>query len=130
MTRLTLLRIATALLYVGPLLAGLAGFGWALVPVFALLAMLALLFLKPETWPGGNRFGPFHLSDLTFAAQGPLQLFLVTVSFAAGRGIAEVTGYQPAMSFWLPVAVSVASILLGRLVWNPDAVPKDGSNDP
>jgi hypothetical protein len=45
--KLRLLMGTTALLYLGPLLAGLRGFGWPVVPVFAAIFVLWLIVLRP-----------------------------------------------------------------------------------
>jgi hypothetical protein len=119
--RITLLRGATALLYIGPLLAGLAGFGWALVPVFTLLFVLWLMFLRPETWPGTAADWRRGTSWLTFAARAAVQLLLVAILFGIGRGIGGVMGWTAPIPFFLPVVISSAAILLGRVIWNPDA---------
>ena len=42
-----LVRLATALLYVGPLLAGLAGQGWAMVPLFLAVFLLSSIGEQP-----------------------------------------------------------------------------------
>ena len=49
--RLRVLQIATACLYLGPLLAGLGGYGWRVVPVFAAIFLLWLIALRPQEWP-------------------------------------------------------------------------------
>ncbi len=117
--RLRLLMGATALLYFGPLLAGLGGFGWALVPVFVAIFFLWLFVLRPQQWPR-------HLGDwarpealVTLAAQGAVQVLLVTVLFAIGRGIGGVLGAVPAFPLILPVAISFLSVPLSRLIWDP-----------
>ena len=45
------LMLANALLYFGPLLAGLAGFGWGLVAVFTAIFVLWLIILQPYEFP-------------------------------------------------------------------------------
>ena len=121
LNRITLLRGATALLYLGPLLAGLAGAGWALVPVFTLLFTLWLLFLRPETWPGHTAHWRSDGSVLTLATRVAVQALLVSVCFGIGRGVGGVSGWTPAIPFWIPVVLSSGAILLGRLIWNPQA---------
>ena len=48
--RLRLLRLITALLYSGPLLAGLMGQGWAMVAAFACVFVIFSVVLHPEHW--------------------------------------------------------------------------------
>ena len=56
-SRLRLLMGATALLYLGPVLAGLGGFGWSVVPVFTAIFLLWLIVLRPHQWPQRLRWG-------------------------------------------------------------------------
>lgn len=119
-TRLRLLRGATALLYFGPLLAGLGGFGWNVVPVFAAIFLLWLVILRPHLWP--KDWADWAKTDalVALAAQSAVQLLLVTVCFGIGRGIGGVLGALPAFPLMLPIAISFLSIPLCRMIWNPD----------
>lgn len=118
-TRLRLLKGATALLYFGPLLAGLGGFGWAVVPLFAAIFMLWLFILRPHQWPRslGDWARPEALISLL--TQGVVQVLLVAISFGIGRGIGGVLGTVPPFPLMLPVAISFLSIPLARMLWDP-----------
>lgn len=117
--RLRLLQGATALLYFGPLLAGLGGFGWAVVPVFAAIFLLWLVILRPHLWPRvpADWARPEVLTAL--AAQAAVQVLLVTLCFGIGRGIGGVLGALPPFPLMLPVAVSFLSIPLCRMIRLP-----------
>ena len=116
---LYLLMAATLLLYLGPLLAGLAGFGWNLVWVFAAIFLLWLTVLRPHLWPRTwNAWGQ-HQAWVTLGTNGAVQLLLVTVLFGIGRGIGGALGFVAPFPAALPVLVSLISIPLSRLVWNP-----------
>ena len=117
--RLRLLQGATALLYLGPLLAGLGGFGWAVVPVFAAIFLLWLFILRPQQWPrqAADWLKPEALTAL--GAQAAVQLLLVTICFGVGRGIGGVLGALPPFPLMLPIAVSFLSIPLSRMIWDP-----------
>lgn len=117
--RLRLLMGATALLYLGPLLAGLGGFGWAVVPVFAAIFVLWTLILRPQNWP--QTFADWTRPEalVTVAAQVATQVLLVTLCFGIGRGIGGVLGALPPFPLMLPIAISFLSIPLSRLVWDP-----------
>ena len=118
-SRLRLLMGATALLYLGPLMAGLGGFGWAMVPVFTVIFLLWLFILRPHQWPR-SAAGWQNAGVVTGAAtQAVVQLLLVTVLFGIGRGIGGVLAIVPPFPVMLPIAVSFLSIPLSRLVWNP-----------
>lgn len=104
----------------GPLLGGLAGFGWAMVPPFVLIFATWLYILRPHQWP---QTGAEWLSWPAVGAvlsQGLSQLVLVAVLFGVGRGIGGVLGTLPLFHPLLPVAVSFLALPLLRFGWDPD----------
>ncbi len=114
-----LVKAATALLYFGPLLAGLGGAGWAIVPVFAGIFLVWLVVMRPQEFPQ-------TLSDWTrpealvaASARMAVQLLLVLVLFGIGRGIGGVLGSMPNMPAMLPIGISFLAIPLARLLWDP-----------
>ncbi|MDN5786033.1 hypothetical protein [Pseudorhodobacter sp.] len=109
----------TALLYFGPLLAGLAGFGWAIVPVFAAIFMLWLVIIRPQDFPRSVHDWARPEALVAFAARAAVQLLLVVMCFGIGRGIGGVMGSLPSIPTMLPIAISFLSIPLARMVWNP-----------
>lgn len=113
------LMAATALLYLGPLLAGLAGFGWPLVYAFAAIFTLWLMVMRPADWPRDP--GQWRRPEVPTRAlaQVLVQLLLVAVLFGIGRGIGGVAGYVLPLPVALPLAISFLSVPLSRLVWNP-----------
>lgn len=113
LNRITLLRVATALLYLGPLLAGLAGAGWTMVPIFAALFLLWLILLHPAF--ASERAWLPKLERVL------VQTLLVVVFFGLGRGIGGVVGVSFGLPSWSPILLGVAAILLGRLVQGPHA---------
>ncbi|MBT9244665.1 hypothetical protein KM031_06470 [Gemmobacter fulvus] len=117
--RVRVLQGAAALLYLGPLLAGLAGFGWSVVPVFAAIFLLWLVILRPQEWPTTVADWQRPEAFVGLAARGAVQLLLVTICFGIGWGIGGVTGVHPVMSVLLPIGLSFLAIPLGRLVWDP-----------
>jgi hypothetical protein len=117
--RARLLKGATALLYFGPLLAGLGGYGWTLVPSFVAIFVLWQMIVRPHHWPTSlSELGRGELW-VGIAAQVAVQILLVTVSFGIGRGIGGAVGVLPMFSPALPLSVSFLSIPLCRLLWNP-----------
>ena len=117
--RLRLLKGATALLYFGPLLAGIAGFGWRVVPLFVGIFMLWLFILRPQQWPRTLVDWSRPEALIALLTQSLVQLLLVAVSLGIGRGIGGVLGVMPAIPLMLPVAVSFLSIPLARMIWDP-----------
>lgn len=122
--RLKLLMGATALLYLGPLLAGLGGYGWSAVPVFVAIFVLWLIVMRPREWPRDVVRWQQPVQWLRAAAQVAVQILLVTLMFGIGRGIGGLFGFLPLFHPMLPVAVSFLAIPLSRLVWNPDTGDK------
>lgn len=117
--RARLLKGATALLYFGPLLAGLGGFGWTHVPTFVAIFVLWQMIVRPHQWPTSlTELGRSELW-VGIAAQIAVQILLVVVFFGIGRGIGGAVGALPLYSPALPLSVSFLSIPLCRLLWNP-----------
>ncbi|MEF3048617.1 hypothetical protein [Pseudotabrizicola sp. L79] len=116
--RLRLLMGASALLYFGPLLAGLIGLGWNAAPVFIALFALWLVVMRPAQWPR-------DLSDwtgetvLAAMAQLAVNTLLVLILFATGRGLGGVAGFVPNLPAVLPVGLAFLATPLSRLIWNP-----------
>ena len=117
--RLRLLMAATALLYFGPLTAGLGGFGWAVVPVFTAIFLLWLVILRPQQWPRLAADWARPAAWITLITQAAVQILLVAILFGIGRGMGGVLGSLPQFSLLLPIAISFLSIPLARLIWNP-----------
>lgn len=128
--RSRLLMAATALLYFGPLLAGLGGFGWRVVPAFAVIFLFWLFILRPNLWP--RRLAEWNRTEtlLALAAQGAMQVLLVSLCFGIGRGLGGVLGSLPPFPLLLPISVSFLSIPLSRLLYDPrQAVVLDSLGD-
>lgn len=120
MSRIQMLMGATALLYLGPLLAGLTGLGWQTTGPFVALFLIWLAVMRPELWPlagpEGWRQPALWARALVMAA---VQLVLVTVLFAIGRGLGGVAALEGLLPAPLPFLMSALSIPLSRAVWNP-----------
>ncbi len=119
--RQRLFMAATAVLYFGPLMAGLAGFGWSLVPLFALIFLIWLMVLRPRNWPRDLDGWTHWRAWASFGTQGSVQLLLVAMLFGIGRGIGGAFGITAPFPAALPLVVSAVAIPLARLVWNPHA---------
>ena len=117
--RLRVLQIATACLYLGPLLAGLSDYGWSVVPVFVLIFLLWLIVLRPQEWPQSRAdwMQPDHW--LAVAARTVVQVLLVVLCFGVGRGLAGVAGVNPVLPFMGPVFLSLIAVPMARLAWPP-----------
>jgi hypothetical protein len=122
--RMRLLMGATALLYVGPLLAGLGGLGWETTPLFLALFLLWLFVLRPQQWPQRardwlHRYQPWA----TLGTQAAVQLLLVLLLFGVGRGIGGALHYTASYGASLPLMVSFLAIPIARMVWDPWKAP-------
>ena len=117
------MMLANALLYFGPLLAGLAGFGWGLVPVFTTIFVLWLIILQPYEFPINKSEWLSADAWVAIAARAAVQLLFVVVLFGIGRGLGGILGVMTGFSVFLPVGMSFLSIPLARLIWDPWAQP-------
>jgi hypothetical protein len=119
--QLTLFRGATALLYFGPLLAGLGGAGWPFVPGFLAVFVLFLNIVRPSLfrrmisdWTDPGAWIPLFTQVL-------VQLLLIVVCFAVGRGLGGVVQSMPPISPYWALALSFLAIPLCRwLAIQPD----------
>lgn len=126
LTRLRLLKGATALLYIGPLFAGLSGFSWGMLPAFLAIFVVWLMVLRPEQWPASPEewlTGQAWLAALTLILS---QLALVSVLLAIGRGIGGVSGFLPVLNPIFPLAISFLAIPLCRMMWNAHEAADQG----
>lgn len=124
--RVKLLQTATAALYMGPLLAGLAGYGWALVPPFLSIFLWWMVVLHPHKWPQRNAEWLRASTWISVLAQLASQLLLIAMLFAIGRGLGGALGHLPLFHPALPLAISFIAIPLSRLVWNSEEALKLG----
>ncbi len=111
----------SALLYSGPLYAGLAGFGFGTVPLFAALFAVWLTVVRPGDWP--RTAAEWHQPRaiawplLILAVQG----VLVGFCLAVGRGIGGLNGFEAPLPLAFAVALSVAGIAVAWALRRGDA---------
>ena len=129
-TRRRFMMAANGLLYFGPLLAGLAAFGWWYVPVFTVFFVLWIVILQPYEFPI-NRAEWMSLDAwVAIAARSVVQLLIVIVLFGIGRGIGGVLGAMTGYGVMLPLGISFLAIPLARMIWDPWAQPAVPQADP
>lgn len=126
----TLFRGATALLYLGPLLAGLAGFGWALVPGFLAIFLTYLFVIRRSLFP--RKMADWGRFDalLPLISQSFVQLLLIVVCFGIGRGLGGVVGALPPFSALWTLAVSFLAVPLCRFLAIQQLPGEGPPNDP
>lgn len=124
--RMRLLKGATALLYIGPLFAGICGFGWGLVLPFTAIFVVWLMILRPEQWPASPEEWLTGRAWLAALAQVLSQVALVAVLFGVGRGIGAVAGVLPVVNPVLPLSVSFLAIPICRMLWDARAAADQG----
>jgi hypothetical protein len=118
--RFNRLQGTSALLYFGPLLAGLGGFGWAVVPAFAVIFLMWQVVVRPDLLPRTLAFMKSPAFLIGLAQRSVTLVFFVAVCFGIGRGIGGVVGFLPPFPVFLPLALSFAAVPLARLFWRPD----------
>lgn len=124
--QLTLFRGATALLYLGPLFAGMGGAGWGAVLAFFMVFLAYLFIVRRSLFP--NRLADLAKTDLLIPLLGQalMQLLLIAVCFAIGRGLGGVLGLSTPISATWALGLSFLAIPLCRwLVLQP--MPDDAS---
>jgi hypothetical protein len=119
---------ATAMLYMGPLLAGLGGYGWNMVPAFAGIFTLWQIILRPEKWPAPQDLDRAD-AWLAVAAQVALQTLLVVICFGIGRGIGGAAGSLPLYSPLVPVGLSFLSIAICQILSRPARPVRSADQD-
>ncbi|QYK40960.1 MAG: hypothetical protein KF887_16430 [Paracoccaceae bacterium] len=119
MNRLLLLKILTFMLYAGPLLAGLAGQGWGVLPAFAAVFLLWQAVMRPADWPRDPARWAEPAQLGAAAVRIAILVALVALMFGIGRGIGGVAGHLPGMPALLPLALSFLAVPLARLTWDP-----------
>lgn len=124
--RLGALKALGALLYIGPLAAGLGGLGLNIIPLFVAIFVVWLMVLRPEQWPStpaewltANAWGAALTQVLS-------QTLLVAVLLAVGRGLGAVTSLPPGMNPMFPLGLSFLAIPLCRLMWDSGEAAKAG----
>ncbi|GKY89347.1 hypothetical protein [Sinisalibacter aestuarii] len=103
-------------LYGGPVLAGLAGHGWAVLPVFAALFLLYVSATRkpdlsmPAGWAG-------------LGMMAAMQVVLVVMVWAAGMLVANVAG-AIMLPLWAPIAITATAAGAGAWAYR-DAAEMD-----
>jgi hypothetical protein len=127
LTRMRLVKGATALLYIGPLLAGLCGFGWTMVAPFAGIFVVWLMVLRPEQWPSSPAEWLTGQAWLAALAQVLSQIVLVAILFSVGRGLGGIADIGAvAVNPMLPLSISFVSIPLCRMLWDAEEAASQG----
>jgi hypothetical protein len=126
LTRMRLLKGATGLLYAGPLVAGLSGFGWAMVAPFAAIFVVWLMVLRPEQWPESPDEWLTGEAWLAAFAQALSQVVLVAILFAIGRGLGGLAGVELKFGPIMPFTISLLAVPLARMLWDPTEAAEQG----
>ncbi len=128
--RLRLLKLTTALLYFGPLLAGLMGQGWGMVLAFTAVFLTWSVIIRPHLWPRSVSDLGRSDSFVPLATLVTTQLLLVIACFAAGRGLGGVLAVKPDLPPYLPLALSFVAVPVSRLIWTPQVMAENVGFDP
>jgi hypothetical protein len=114
------LYATAALLYSGPLYAGLAGHGRELVPLFAIFFMLWLFVVRPGDWPATAAAWRSPRAIAWPLLIFSVQLILVGFCLGVGRAIGGVFGVAPPLPVLFTLLVSMFAISLARLLQPAD----------
>jgi hypothetical protein len=125
-TRLRLLKGVTALLYVGPLFAGISGLGFGMIAPFVGIFVVWLMVLRPEQWPATPQEWLTPVAWAAALAQILSQVLLVTVLLAVGRGMGALAGFQPIINPILPLSLSFLAIPVCRILWDAREAANQG----
>ncbi len=125
-THLRLLKGATALLYIGPLFAGISGLGFGILAPFVAIFVTWLLILRPEQWPATAEEWLVPQAIGAVVTQILSQILLVCILLGIGRGVGAVAGFLPVVNPIFPLAVSFLAIPLCRLLWDARAAADQG----
>jgi hypothetical protein len=106
----------TAVLYFGPLLAGLSGQGWSQIPLFVGVFVLWLAVHKPGKWPQTRDDWAKSEAAVAVLSQIAAQALLIVGLFAVGRGMGGILGYLPLFHPLMPVTLCFVSVPIARLV--------------
>ena len=119
MNHARLLQLVTLMLYAGPLIAGLAGFGWGVVPAFAVILVAWQIVMRPAEWPRDPAAWRETTVQVGAALQVAVAVVVVLVCFGAGRGLGGVVGYLPPLPLVVPLFLSLAAVPLARMLHDP-----------
>lgn len=119
-------RIANVVLYMGPLLAGLAGYGWGLLPPFVSMFLCWLILQRPHHWPQSGQDWRSAPALLVVLTQVLSQILLVAMLFGLGRGLGGVAGHLPLLDPLLPLSISFLALPMLRLVNTADRARAQG----
>lgn len=118
--RIRLLMGVNALVYLGPLIAGLAGFGWAAVPFFAAILILWMILLDPLDWEYTRSDWTSGRAAVRVTGRVLTQVALTGVLLGIGRGMGGVADVTPDLPLMQLLALSFFAVPAARLFWRPD----------
>jgi hypothetical protein len=127
LTRMRLMKGIGALLYIGPLIAGLCGFGWGMVAPFTGIFVVWLMVLRPEQWPSSPAEWLTGQAWLATLAQVLSQILLVGFLFGIGRGFGGLADIgRVDLDPILPLSISFLAIPLCRMFWDAREAASQG----
>ena len=117
--RFKIYSVLAAMLYFGPLLAGLSGTAELALPVFVAIFTLWIVVMRPAIWARVTQDGTPLALAVYLAGITLMQILLVILCFGLGRGLSAVLGGALDIPQWVPVLLSALALPLARLIWNP-----------
>lgn len=124
--RLRAVKSLAALLYVGPLLAGIGGLGPVMIAPFVAIFLVWLVVLRPEQWPATASEWRTPAAWGAALSQILSQTLLVAVLLAIGRGLGAMAEVPPVVGPFFPLALSFLAIPLCRSLWDANEAALSG----
>jgi hypothetical protein len=112
----------STLLYAGPLYAGLAGYGFETMPLFAVFFMVWLAIVRPGDWPETRQewLMPRALAWPLLIFVG--QLGVVAFSLVMGSSLGGISGLDLPLPFASTLILCFSAILLARILRGSESV--------
>lgn len=117
--KIVLLKLVTLALYAGPLLAGLSGHGWTVLPAFVATFVLWQVVMRPADWPAGLQAWRQPGASAGAMLRVLALVTLVAAMFGIGRGIGAVAGALSSVPLAAALGLSMMAVPLARLLWDP-----------
>lgn len=111
----------SALVYSGPLYAGLAGYSFDVIPAFAVIFMLWLYVVRPQDWPQTPEAWrtPRALAWPLLILSG--QMVLIGFCLVVGAGLGGILQFHAPLHLFLCLLISCLGVSVARLLQPEDA---------
>lgn len=116
--RKAFLILAGTMLWLGPVLAGLANLPYTVIAFFAGAFLLWLVALRPTMWRRATEAGALTLAR-RIVVIAAVQALLSLLAYWFGRGIGQILDLTLPLPIWLPPAQSLLGAALAPIIMPP-----------